>query len=105
MTYVFGYSLIEIAVTVAAGLSALVGLYIGYQAYRALRLYDEPSMLYLAVGLLLLTAVTYGTAFVGTLLLRFQVLPLPYQDPFRLAVRLLQLSGLVLIAYSLSIRD
>jgi len=48
--------------------------------------------------------VTYSTAFVGTLLLRLELLALPAQDGFRLVVRLCQLAGLVCIAYSLSIR-
>jgi hypothetical protein len=104
MTYVYGFTLIELAVIVAAGASTLVGLYIGYQAYRALQLYDDRSMFYLAVGLILLTVVTYSTAFVGTLLLHLEVLGVPAQDPFRLVVRLLQLAGLLCIAYSLSLR-
>jgi|AntRauTorcE11898_2_1112593.scaffolds.fasta_scaffold00006_121 hypothetical protein len=104
MTYVFGFSFVELAVIVAAGASTLVGCYIGYQAYRALQLYDDRSMFYLSVGLILLTVVTYSTAFVGTLLLRLELLALPAQDGFRLVVRLCQLAGLVCIAYSLSIR-
>lgn len=104
MTYVFGFSPVELAVIVAAGASTLVGCYIGYQAYRALQLHDDRSMFYLSVGLILLTVVTYSTAFVGTLLLRLEVLALPAQDGFRLVVRLCQLAGLVCIAYSLSLR-
>jgi hypothetical protein len=83
MTYVFGFSFVELAVIVAAGASTLVGCYIGYQAYRALQLYDDRSMFYLSVGLILLTVVTYSTAFVGTLLLRLELLALPAQDGFR----------------------
>ncbi|WP_323676160.1 hypothetical protein [Halorubellus sp. PRR65] len=104
MTYVYGFSLVELAVIAAAGASTLVGLYIGYQAYRALELYDDRSMFYLAVGLILLTAVTYSTAFAGTLAFRLELLALPAQDAFRLVVRLCQLAGLLCIAYSLSRR-
>lgn len=100
----FGLSWIELAVSVVAAGSALLGLYIGALAYRGLRRHDDPSMRYLSIGLLLLTAVTYGTAFVGTLLFRFEVLALPRQDQFRLLVRVLQFLGLGSIAYSLSIR-
>lgn len=104
MTYVYGFTLVELAVVATAGASTLVGLYIGYQAYRALELYEDRSMFYLAVGLVLLTVVTYGTAFAGTLAFRLELLALPAQDGFRLAVRLCQLAGLLCIAYSLSIR-
>jgi len=100
----FGLSQIELAVTAIAAGSAIVGFYIGWQAYRGLRRHDDPAMRYLSIGLLLLTAVTYGTAFVGTLLFRFEVLALPQQDIFRLLVRVFQFLGLLSIAYSLSIR-
>jgi len=101
---VAGFSLVELAVVLAAAGSTAVGLYIGYQAYRGLRRHDSRPMRYLSVGLVLLTAVTYSVALVGTLLLRLEIMPLPYQDAFRLLVRVLQLSGLVFIAYSLHIR-
>jgi hypothetical protein len=101
----WGLTTVELAVVVVAGGSTLVGLYIGYLAYQGLRRHENRSMRYLSVGLVVLTAVTYATAFVGTLLLRLEVVPLPYQDWFRLVVRLLQFSGLALIAYSLYIRE
>lgn len=101
MIYLLGFTLVELAVVAAASLSTVVGLYIGYQAYRGLRRHDSAPMRYLSIGLIILTAVTYSVALVGTLLLRFEVLPLPYQDWFRLVVRLLQLAGLLFIAYSL----
>jgi hypothetical protein len=104
MTYVYGFTLVELAVVATAGASTLVGLYIGYQAYRALGLYEDRSMFYLAVGLILLTVVTYGASFAGTLAFRLELLALPAQDGFRLLVRLCQLAGLLCIAYSLSIR-
>ena len=86
---------------VAATLSALLGLYIGYQAYRGLRRHDSPPMRYLSIGLLLLFGVTYVLAFVGTALLRAGSMPLIYQDYFRLVIRVVQLFGVTSIAYSL----
>lgn len=99
------FTLVEIAVVLTATASTLVGLYIGYQAYRGLRRHDSAPMRYLSIGLILLTAVTYTVALVGTLLLRLEVMPLPYQSAFRLTVRLLQLAGLAFIAYSLYARE
>lgn len=92
---------VELAATTAAGLTAVVGLYIGYQAYRGLRRNDSEPMRYLSVGLVLLFGVTYVVAFAGNALLRIGPLPLVYQDYFRLIVRLIQLSGVGCIAYSL----
>lgn len=105
MTLILGFTLVEVVVTVLATSIAVVGLYIAYLAYRGLRRHDSRPMLYLSVGMILLFGVTYATASVGTVLLRLRVLPLPYQDWFRLVVRFLQLSGLILIAYSLHIRE
>lgn len=92
---------VEALSTAAAGATALVGLYIGYQAYRGLRRHDSPPMRYLSIGMVLLFGVAYLVAFAGTTVLRIGRLPLLYQDYFRLVVRLLQLSGLLSIAYSL----
>ena len=85
----------------AAAGSAVVGLYIGYQAYRGLRRNDEPAMRYLAAGMILLFGVTYLFAVVGQGLIAFHVVSISLQGVFRLLVRLLQLAGLSLIAYSL----
>lgn len=96
---------VEIAVSVVAGASALVGLFVGSQAFRGLRRNQSRPLRYLSVGLILLTAVTYSVAFLGTLLFRVGVLELTLQRWFRLGVRVLQLVGLVLIAYSLYVRQ
>lgn len=85
--------------------STVLGVYIGYQAYRGYRRHRSRSMQYLSIGLFLLTAVTYGAAFVGSLLLRRGVLPLAFQQPFTLAVRVIQFVGLGFIAYSLYSRS
>ncbi|WP_336037467.1 DUF7521 family protein [Halobacterium yunchengense] len=81
--------------------STAVGLFIGYHAYRGFRRHQSAAMRYLSVGLVLLTAVTYTAAFVGSALLRYGVLDPALRDPFTLTVRLLQLAGLACIAYSL----
>ena len=95
-----GAAVDALAGAAAAG-SALVGLYIGYQAYRGLRRNDEPAMRYLAAGMIILFGVTYLLAVVGQGLIAFHVVTLAFQDVFRLLVRVLQLLGLGLIAYSL----
>jgi ABC-type transport system involved in multi-copper enzyme maturation permease subunit len=92
---------VALLVVAAAFLSTVVGLYIGYQAYRGFRRHESASMRYLSVGLVLLTAVTYSSAFLGSVLLRRGLLPASYQAPFQLLVRLTQLAGLLFIAYSL----
>jgi hypothetical protein len=81
--------------------STAVGLFIGYHAYRGFRRHQSTAMQYLSVGLILLTAVTYSAAFVGSALLRYGVLAGALREPFTLTVRLLQLVGLLCIAYSL----
>jgi hypothetical protein len=81
--------------------STVLGLIIGYQAYRGFRRHQSRSMQYLSIGLFLLTAVTFTAAFVGTLLLRQGLLPVRFQRPFTLVVRFLQFVGLAFITYSL----
>ena len=48
-------TLFELLTVASLFLVALIGTVIAYQAYRGYRRNDAPSMLYLAVGLLLLT--------------------------------------------------
>lgn len=81
--------------------ATLLGLVVGYQAYRGFRRHDSASMRQLSVGLLLLTAISYTLAFVGTLLLRAGYLDASLEDPLTLVVRVLQVAGLALITYSL----
>ncbi|QCC49461.1 DUF7521 family protein [Halobellus limi] len=87
----------------AATASALIGLYIGYQAYRGLRRNDERSMRWLSVGMILLFGVTYTLAVTGQGLLAFRIIPIDLQNVVRLLVRVIQLAGLLCIAYSLQI--
>ena len=86
-----------------ASISAVIGLYIGYQAYRGLRRNRERSMRWLSVGMILLFGLTYLLAVAGQGLFAFRVLPIHLQNVFRLAVRLTQVVGLGCIAYSLRI--
>lgn len=101
MVSVLGYSAIQLAVLGFAVASAGVGLFIAFLAYRGLRRNDSRQMLLLSVGMVLLFGVAYGVSLVGTVLIQFRAVPLPYQDPFRLGVRVVQFAGLVCIAASL----
>lgn len=101
MSLLWGYSVIELAVLTFASLSAIAGLFIASLAYRGLRRRRSRQMLYLSLGLIMLFGVSYGISIIGTLLLQLRVLPLPFQDPFRLTVRIVQFGGLISIAYSL----
>jgi NO-binding membrane sensor protein with MHYT domain len=102
---ILGFTTVEIAIVAFATGSAALGLYVAALAYRGMRRHESDPMFYLSVGLFVLTGATYATAFLGTVLLRLRVLPLPAQDPFRLVVRILQFVGLAFIAYSLYIRE
>ncbi|MCU4799217.1 hypothetical protein OB920_02365 [Halobacteria archaeon HArc-gm2] len=97
------FSTVGLAAGVAATGSAIVGLYIGVHAYRGLRRNEDRSMRYLSVGMILLFGVTYVVALAGQGLITFRVVPVRYQNVFRLAVRVLQFVGLVTIAYSLRV--
>jgi len=44
--------------TVTATVTALAGAFVAYQGYRGYRRNDSPPMLYLAIGILLLTTVS-----------------------------------------------
>jgi NhaP-type Na+/H+ or K+/H+ antiporter len=90
-----------LAIVVVSFLSTVLGLFVGYQAYRGFRRHESTSMQYLSVGLILLTAVTFTTAFVGSALLQFGAIDASFRQPFTLVVRLCQLLGLACIAYSL----
>ncbi|MFD1512413.1 DUF7521 family protein [Halomarina rubra] len=87
-----------------AAASTVLGLFIGWQAYRGFRRNASRSMRYLSVGLILLTAVTFTAAFVGSALLRYGYLAGDLRGPFTLVVRTLQFVGLAFIAYSLYAR-
>ncbi|QGN06351.1 hypothetical protein Hrd1104_02930 [Halorhabdus sp. CBA1104] len=92
---------VEVATISIPLASAALGLVIGYQAYRGFRRHDSPSMRYLSLGLILLTAVSYSLAAFGTLLIRWRLLPLAAETPLLLVARITQFAGLALITYSL----
>jgi hypothetical protein len=96
-----GFTPVQLAATLAAAGTALVGLFIAYHAYRGLRRNESRPMWYLSVGLILVFGVTYLVALVGQGLISLRVLPIVFRDVFRLGVRLLQLAGLLSIAYSM----
>jgi len=96
-----GFEPIELVLMALASVAVLIGLFISYQAYRGLRRNESRQMLLLSAGMVLLFGVAYGLAFLTSVFLQFRVLPLVYQDALRVTVRLAQVAGLALIAYSM----
>ncbi|GGK76860.1 DUF7521 family protein [Haloarcula sebkhae] len=94
---------IALVTGIVAAATALLGLYIGYQAYRGLQRNEERSMRWLSTGMILLFGLAYTLAVVGQGLLAFRIFPVHFQNIIRLLVRVVQLSGLLCIAYSLRI--
>jgi hypothetical protein len=84
--------------------ATLVGLYIGYRAYQGYRRHQSRSMQFLSIGLFMLTAVAYTSAFVGSVLLRLNVLGSQYEILLELVAGMFQFAGLAFIAYSLHAR-
>jgi hypothetical protein len=99
----YGTDVMGLLAGLAATASAVIGLYIGYHAFRSLRRNDDPSMRYLSVGMILLFGVTYVLALLGQGLLTLRVIPIQLQGSVRFVVRLIQLVGLVFILQSLRI--
>lgn len=95
------FTTVELLVVALTTLTTIGGLFIAYQAYRGLRRNDSRPMWFLSVGLILLFGVTYFLSAFGQFLVSFRILSLPMQDFVFLLVRLLQFSGIVLIAYSM----
>jgi len=100
-----GLTPLQFAMTVVAFVSTILGLAIGYQAYRGFRRNDSRSMRQLSLGLILLTAVPYTISFTGTLLIRLEFVPVSTQTPIGFAARVVQLLGLAFITYSLYSRS
>ena len=96
-----GFEVIELVLMGLASVAVLIGLLISYQAYRGLRRNDSRQMLLLSAGMVLIFGVAYGLAFLTSVFLQFRVVPLVYQDALRVVVRLTQVAGLILIAYSM----
>lgn len=93
--------LLDWGLLLAALVTTGFGLIIGYQAYLGFRRNDARNMQYLAVGLILLTAVAYTLSFFGSLLLQQGHIPLGYERPLTLLVRCIQILGLGFITLSL----
>lgn len=96
---------IELVTLAFAGASALVGLFISFLAFRALRRHQSRQMLLLSVGMILLFGAAYLVALLGSLLIHVRVLTLPQQNYVQLVVRILQFVGLTAIAYSLVLQE
>ena len=101
MTVQTAFSTVELLVIALTTLTTLGGLFIAYQAYRGLKRNDSRPMWFLSMGLILLFGVTYFVSAFGQFLISFRVLSLPTQDLVFLLVRLLQASGVAMIAYSM----
>lgn len=100
-TTAFGFRAIEIIAGIFAGASALLGLYIAFLALKSFYRHRDPSMRFLALGLLLLTGVTYLFTFIGSMLVQFRILSLPQQDLFWTIAHIIQFAGLLCMAYAL----
>lgn len=87
--------LFEVLTVASLFLVALVGTLIAYQAYRGYRRNDSTSMLYLSIGLLLLTAFPFLiNILITTLISPSQVVTVFLENTSRLL-------GLLAIMYSL----
>lgn len=87
--------LFEVLTVASLFLVALVGTLIAYQAYRGYQRNDSASMLYLSIGLLLLTAFPFLiNIFITTLISPSQVVTVFFENTSRLL-------GLLAIMYSL----
>lgn len=96
-----GYDPLAATLLAMAAASAVLGVYVGYQAYRGFRRNDSVPMKFLSLGLLLLTGVGYGLSFGGSLAFQYGLAPEVLRPAWQLAVRGAQLAGLACIVYSL----
>lgn len=81
--------------------SVVLGLVVGYQAYRGFRRNSSRPMQLLSIGLVLLTAIPFTLTFVVTLLIRFDPSLAVFRQGAFLLAQLLQFVGLAFITYSL----
>jgi hypothetical protein len=84
-----------------AAASTALGLYVGYQGYRGFQRNDSVPMKFLSMGLILLTAVTYGLSFGGSVAFQYDLAPELLRPAWQVAVRGSQLAGLACIVYAL----
>jgi hypothetical protein len=93
--------LVSMAVLAVSLGSVVLGLVVGYQAYRGFRRNDSRSMRLLSAGLILLTAVPFPLTFLTTLLIRLDASLAGFRQPAFLLAQTLQFAGLAFITYSL----
>lgn len=98
---ILGFGPLELVVAAVAFVSTVLGLLIGYQAYRGFRRNDSGRMRYISIGLILLTAIPYTVSFTGTLLIRLDLVAATMRTPIGLVARLIQLAGLACLTYAL----
>lgn len=96
-----GVDPLQVLLVAMAAASTALGLYVGYQGYRGFRRNDSVPMKFLSMGLILLTAVTYGLSFGGSLAFQYDVAPDLLRPAWQVAVRGSQLAGLACIVYAL----
>lgn len=95
-----------IVLFVAFGLVVAMGLFIVFQAYQGYRRNSNRRMMFLAVGLALITVVSpLSAAFVASFGLPFVSGQIVYQYYLPLMNAVFQILGLACIIYSLSIRS
>jgi len=81
--------------------SVVLGLVVGYQAYRGFRRNSSRPMQFLSLGLVLLTAIPFTLTFVVTLLIRFDPSLAVFRQGTFLLAQVFQFAGLAFITYSL----
>jgi len=96
-----GYTTLDWVLLVVSVCSVILGLVIGYQAYRGFRRNDSRAMQYLSIGLILLTAVPFTLSFGITAIMQVQPELTPFRQELVLLTRTSQLVGLACITYSL----
>jgi len=96
-----GYTTLDWALLAISVGSVVLGLVIGYQAYRGFRRNDSRAMQFLSLGLILLTAVPFTLSFGITALMQLRPELTEFRSGLILLTRTIQLVGLACITYSL----
>ncbi len=96
-----GYTTLDWVLLVVSACSVILGLVIGYQAYRGFRRNDSRAMQYLSIGLILLTAVPFTLSFGITGIMQLQPELARFRRELVVITRASQLVGLAFITYSL----
>ena len=95
-------TVVYLALLAATMLASLLALIIVFQAYRGYRRNQSRRMLYLAVGLALITVAPFALSLVFTVIApALESGPFLLSSVLPLATRLLEIAGLALILYSL----